>query len=225
MRIAPAINRSPKRILHIQPFAWIVALWLIGSLLLPAWANSDAVFAFMFVAPGSIMVALLILGCAWLAVPIAAAALIWRRFWERRYAAAAACSVVLLAAFPLAYRCREISAFLRFQWEKSAYEAVVADALAGRCTETELKRWHAGIADIDCAPPVLVVFNWGSFLSAWRGVVYDASDQVALAPNKRDATWQAKGTGELLGCSQAELALGGHYYLASGDFTSGEPCE
>ncbi|HUK09870.1 MAG TPA: hypothetical protein VLX09_18505 [Stellaceae bacterium] len=210
---------------HIRPFAWIVALWLLGSLLLPAWANSDAVFAFMFVAPGLIMVALLILGIAWLAVPIAAAALIRRRFRERRYAAVAACSVVLLAAFPLAYRCREVSAFLRFQWEKPAYDDVVADAVAGLCTEAELKRWHAHIVDIDCDAPVLVVFNWGSFLSVWRGVVYDASDQIMKEPSKRDAAWQKRGAGELLGCSQAEHRLGGHYYLASGDFTSGEPCE
>jgi hypothetical protein len=215
------MNLRPR----ICPFVGIAAVWLAASLILPAWANTNATFAFMFVAPGLVMVALLILGIAWFAVPIAAAILALRRFRETRYAAFAACSVMVLAAFPLAYRCREASAFLRFQWEKPAYDGVVADAVAGRCAEAELKRWHARIVDIDCDAPVLVVFNWGSFLSVWRGVVYDASDQIMKEPSKRDAAWQKRGAGELLGCSQAERQLGGHYYLASGDFTSGGPCE
>jgi hypothetical protein len=210
---------------RIRPFAWIVALWLVGSLLLPAWANSDIVFTFMFVAPGLIMVMLLVFAICWLAVPTAAAMFARRRLREGRWASAAMYLVVVLAAFPLAYGGRGASILLRFQLQRPGYGSTVAEAMAGRCAAANTKRWHDEVRDFDCNPPVIVVFIWGSFLSVWRGVVYDASDQITLAPNKREAAWQAKGTGELLGCSQAELALGGHYYLASGDLTTGEPCE
>ena len=70
-------------------------------------------------------------------------------------------------------------------------------------------------------------FFWGGFLSVWHGVVYDATDQIILAPSKRSAAWQATKTGGLLGCSGTDRPLGDHYYLASGDFvgTGGGPCE
>jgi len=72
-----------------------------------------------------------------------------------------------------------------------------------------------------------VNFFWGGFLSVWHGVVYDATDQIILAPSKRSAAWQATKTGGLLGCSGTDRPLGDHYYLARGDFvgTGGGPCE
>jgi hypothetical protein len=87
MRLARAINRAlGERKLRIQPFAWIVALWLVASLLLPAWANSDVMFTFTFVPPGLTMVMLLVFATCWLSVPTAAAVLARRRLKEGNWA-------------------------------------------------------------------------------------------------------------------------------------------
>lgn len=108
---------------------------------------------------------------------------------------------------------------LRFQLEKPAYLRVVADAAAGKCSTEDRKRWQVQIDALDCTDPITIIFIWGGFGSTWNGVVYDAADQIVKRPPERSAIWRCRDIGKLLSSSGASRALGGHFYLAGGDYS------
>jgi hypothetical protein len=64
--------------------------------------------------------------------------------------------------------------------------------------------------------PRLAVFNWGGMIWASHGLVYDESDEVALAPGKQSAHWLADPRLAELGCGNFGVQpLWSHYYLVS----------
>jgi hypothetical protein len=64
--------------------------------------------------------------------------------------------------------------------------------------------------------PRVVVFNWGGMVWASSGLVYDETDEVALAPGRQSAAWLAQASHSELGCGGYGIqSLWDHYYLAS----------
>ena len=64
--------------------------------------------------------------------------------------------------------------------------------------------------------PRLAVFNWGGSIWVSHGLVYDESDEVALAPGRQSAQWLADPRLAELECGGFGVQpLWSHYYLAS----------
>jgi hypothetical protein len=106
----------------------------------------------------------------------------------------------------------------QFWLNKNAYDRVVADARAGKCSVEDRRTWRVAIDAIDCREPITIIFSWGGFLSTWHGVVYDSADQIDKPSRERSDAWRNRDIGELLACSAASLAFGDHYYRASGNY-------
>ena len=110
---------------------------------------------------------------------------------------------------------------LRFYVTRAAYERAVADAIVGKCSLDDRKRWNVPVDAIDCQSPVTIVFIWTGMGSLWRGVVYDGGDEIDKPPGMRSSLWKHREIGSMLSCSGSNRAMGGHFYLASGDYASG----
>ena len=157
---------------------------------------------------------------AWLLVSFVAMIVAARRTIRGRYLLALAwLSIPVLAALMEIAGWR-VGDALRFTWYKSAYDAVVASAKAGKCSGRDLKALGVAVDSWDCDDPITIVFPWDGFLSQWWGVVYDAADEFAKRPRRRAASWTHRNTGELLSCSWASFGVGNHYYIGSSSFAT-----
>jgi hypothetical protein len=95
--------------------------------------------------------------------------------------------------------------FIRFQIERTGYEAKIDDVRAGRLAVDD---------DMIAGTAMLAVFHWGGFLSKWEGVVYDEADYF---PDPKDPApaWAKSSLGEeILACPSSVRSMGGHFYVA-----------
>jgi len=111
---------------------------------------------------------------------------------------------------------------LRFYATKGAYDHVVSDAEAGRCSNRDGGKWPIQVEFLDCRQPVLITFDWGGLGSGWFGIVYDAADEIVKPTSERSDSWKHRDVGQMLSCSDVAARLGGHYYLTSGSL--GDNC-
>lgn len=157
-----------------------------------------------------IVIALLI----WVSVP--AAAFLWsiQRACQRRWCSAASWVAIPCLAVIMFVWGQEVTGVVRFIWNKPTYDREVASAHANRCVRAA----GSSVDAKDCSSPVAIAFEWDGFLNSWNGLIYDETDQIALQPEQRSPAWKAGDVGSMMGCSSADLALGGHYYLASGNY-------
>jgi hypothetical protein len=196
------------------------AIWLAGSLAaVLLWCFSDfGRLGFAF--------AQAVIGCrpivlVWSIVPALAIvgglrAVMTGHVWQ-----AASCSAVPILGLLIYYHGGFVGETLRFQINKAAYQRVVSDADAGKCSAKDRARWHVDIDAIDCEAPIAIIFVWGGFGPFWHGIVYDAADEMARSAPARSGTWKQRPVGGMLSCTDARRSLGGHYYLAGGVYHSG----
>jgi hypothetical protein len=205
----------------VQTAALVVSfLWLVGSLLgILAWSFFDVVrfgYAILEAILGTWLPVAI-----WLLVPAFSLGQFIRLLILRDVKFALKWSVPAIVAACIFIDGADAGEYLRFEFYKATSQRVVADAAAGRCSTEDRKRWHADIDDIDCTNPVTAIFAWGGFGSSWYGVIYDATDQIVKAAPDRPMAWKHREIGSLLSCSGAGKALGNHFYLAGGNYTSG----
>lgn len=194
-------------------------LWVAGSLLaFMAWSLSEDV-RFGYIIVEAILGVWLPIAL-WALVPILALGQFIRLLILGDFKHAPKWSVPPIVAALILVGGANAGDDLRFEFYNATYRRVVADATAGRCSTEDRKRWHVDIDSMDCTSPVTVIFVWGGFGSFWYGIVYDAADQIMKAASDRSMVWRNRETGSLLSCSRASKAMGNHFYLASGNYTS-----
>jgi hypothetical protein len=162
----------------------------------------------------------------WYAIPTIFLFDFLRSLLSRNITHAAGSLVLPIAAILLFQTGTETAADIRFRVNKSSYERVVADAMAGHCSDDDRQKWSVPIDGIDCHAPPLIVFIWFGMGSLWSGVIYDAADQITQSPAARSDTWKHGPVGIQLSCSEAVKDLGNHFYFAQGNYSSGpHDCE
>jgi len=194
-------------------FGFLCATWVFVSLAVPA---SGGVMPLLFVLglSGAFWFAV----AAWIAVPAVAAAVIIRLLWVRRYRAAAGWSLVPAVGVLLVLYGIDLGDMIHFWLNKARYDRIVSDVILGRCSHEDSRGWKATIVATECQAPAIIAFEHDRMLSVWRGIVYDASDEIAKPPHERSAAWKSRDVAELIGCSEVRVAFGGHYYAVSGEF-------
>lgn len=161
-----------------------------------------------------------------LVVPIAAVVVAVRTMTKRRYLQGLAWLGFPVLAAAIVILGSHAGDALYFVWHKSAYDAVVASAKAGKWAGEDLRAHGVVVLSWDCDGPITIVFRWEGLLDNWSGVVYDAADEFAKRPPARTAAWKSRDTGQLLSCSWASLGVGNHHYIGSGSFAGGpEGCQ
>ncbi len=136
---------------------------------------------------------------AWLASGLYAATvtvrLCIRRAWTR---------VIASAILP-------VSTVLAALWFGTVWNLAIA---AGDDIHFQLMKasYVRTIAAMPREPFRLVIFDWGG-LGVSHAVVYDESDQIALAPNERSAEWQRRASGTELKCGVSGSSAGAHFYI------------
>lgn len=202
-------------------FAIACGVWLLASLIIPALPVGEDIFFNVLLPSVLVFGTLWPAMAAWAAIPAGAMLLAAKRLVRRRYRAASAwAAFAALGALVMLYG-SFLSDAMRFQFGKSAYERVVADARAGRCTDADRRQWKVAIDEIHCSDPIVIIFVWGGFVSMWHGVVYDAADEIAKPPSERSPEWKHRPIGALLSCSGVKMPLGGHFYRAGGSYVAG----
>lgn len=209
-----AFARRQKRFLGFFS-AFLVAAWALLTIAVPA-AGLWMPLLFVLALSGGLwwIVAM------WLAIPAAGIVAALVMLWKRRYRDAALCSLVPGIGVLLVLYAFDIGDIIHFRLYKGRYDRVVSDVVAGRCSAEDRRGWKAATISYECQPPAIVAFERDRVLSSWRGIVYDATDEITKPPNQRSAAWKKRETASWLDCSQPALALGGHYYAFSGDFGS-----
>jgi hypothetical protein len=217
------IVRGSPRTAQLAAVA-IPLLWLIGSIVAVLMSSFSDLLRLSIVLTQVFLGEWLLLA-VWAVVP--AISLVWavRLALAGRVKHALGWSILPVAAILIYFDGAAAGDNLRFQVEKPAYQRVVADAAAGKCSMEDRKRWQVQIDAIDCTDPITIIFIWGGFGSIWNGVVYDAADEIVKPPPERSAIWKCRDIGKLLSWSGASQALGGHFYLAGGDYSSDPDCE
>jgi hypothetical protein len=209
-----AFARRQKRFLGLF-FAFLVVAWALLTTAVPATGMSKS-FLFVLALSGGLwwVVAM------WLAVPAAGIVAALVMLWKRRYRGAALCSLVPAIGVLLVLYAFDIGDIVHFWLYNGRYDRVVSDVVAGRCSAEDRRGWKAATISYECQAPAIVAFERDSVLSSWRGIVYDATDEIAKPPTQRSAAWKNRETASWLDCSPASLALGGHYYAFAADFGS-----
>ncbi len=188
-------------------------LWLASALVLPSFPSTNLWLEFVFASVSFWPVLVL-----WAIVPVVALVLAIKRLRGGHFWRAAAWLSLPAALVLFCLKGPVIGDAAQFWLNKRAYDRAVADAHAGKCSADDRRTWGVDIGGADCHEPVTIIFAWGGFLSMWDGVVYDAADQIAKAPEARSESWRNRDIGELLACSRASFAFGNHYYRASGNY-------
>jgi hypothetical protein len=188
---------------------------LIASLLAPALPLWEDVFFF------SLLVGMWFALGLWAAIPVAAMILAMRRLLAGRYGSAVGWFSVPAAGVFLFFFTTDFGEILRFRLNKDAYDRVVTDARANKCSGQVQGRGGIAIDGIDC-DPITVVFPWGGFGPIWHGIVYDAGDEIIRPPQERSTAWKTRPIGSLLSCSSAKRTMGDHYFLAGGSYSAGK---
>jgi hypothetical protein len=209
---------SERRDDPIRIFAAVCVIWLcVTALLVAALRTYDGMFFFTMVL-GIFLIPI------WAIVPVAAIVLAIRRTMVRQYRAALSWLSVPIAAVLLCYGAWSVAESARFWLDKTSYNRVLADALAGKCSDENRRTWDLAVDMIDCRQPIVIVFSWGGFAGAWHGVVYDASDEIENPPEMRSDTWKNRKIGMLLSCTGTIRQLAPHFYSVGGYETSGNHC-
>jgi hypothetical protein len=154
----------------------------------------------------------------WLIVPIVAIVRAVKRLRQRRFKAAVAWLLVPAIGAVISALGYTFGDAVMFRIHKSAYEAVVKDVSAGRCSRPQRTAWHVQVDYVNCGPPVIIVIPWGGFLSFWHGVIFDASDEISKPSGQRSVAWRATEAGHALQYSGVKRPLGDHYYVAGGSY-------
>jgi hypothetical protein len=196
-------------------FAMVCGAWLVASLIIPALPLWDAIVLSLLLLTGGWSLPLGL----WAIVPAVAVLRAARRLFERRYGSALGWFGVPLAGVVLFFLATDIGDAVRFRLNKASYDRIVAEAQADKCSkEMEGRR---DVDGIDC-DPITVIFGWGGFGPIWHGIVYDAGDEIMKPPQERSVAWKNRPIGNLLSCSGATRAFGGHYYRAGGSYAGGD---
>ena len=156
----------------------------------------------------------------WALVPIITLGWALREIFRGKIRYAIAWCVLPISAALIFFSGPAVIDNMRFQFNKSAYQRVVGDALAGKCTNNERRFWKVDVDAIDCKAPITIVFIWSGLGSGWNGIVYDAADQIVKPSRERSEFWRDRYVGNLLSCSRVIKALGRHFYFAGGHYTS-----
>jgi hypothetical protein len=209
-----AFPRRQKRFLGFFS-AFVVAAWALLTIAVPA-AGMFKSLLFVLALSGGLWWAV----AMWLAVPGAGIVAALVMLWKRHYRGAALCSLVPAIGVLLVLYAFDVGDIVHFRLYKGRYDRVVSDVVAGRCSAEDRRGWKAMTISYECQPPAIVVFERDRVLSSWRGIVYDATDEIEKPPSQRSAAWKNRETASWLDCSQPSLVLGGHYYSVSGDFGS-----
>ncbi|MGH7033159.1 MAG: hypothetical protein ACREFL_05470 [Stellaceae bacterium] len=223
-------------------FALLCILWIAASVLLPLLGFFDSVvfddlafaavwlllpFLWVLSAGGDpstqwwILPGLYWFGIAvWAFIPLVALAIALRALRQDRIRRSILYTCVPVAAVTLFLIGREGLDIFRFRLHQSAYDEVVAQIKSGACPLAKDFKSSIAVDEIGCNP-VTIMFPWHVVTllgNSWRGVVYDASDEIAKPPSGRSQLWQRREIGNALSCSHVDHPLGDHYYLASGDY-------
>jgi hypothetical protein len=186
-------------------FLTILFIWLVPALIcftVPDWWIL-AVLAFPLSLP-------------WIVTPLAALALSLVRLFQRDYWAAGR-----LLLFPILTVC--LFWYLKiggdrvwFELHRPCFDKAIAKLAGDNCASADWITSNLMIDAADCGPPMIVVFEFGGFLSMWHGVVYDQSDEFAKPAEQRSESWKKNKSSECLACSIARWNPESHFYLASG---------
>jgi hypothetical protein len=181
-------------------FTILLLIWLVPAIV--CFTVPDWWFAAFWIFPASI---------SWLLVPVFASVLAAVRFWQARYWMAGRllllpilCVVVFWYGYAWGDR-------VWFELHRPTYEKAVAEFTSGSCQSVDWVHFQPKIGQLDCGPPIVAVFEFGSFLSMWHGVVYDQSDELAKETGKRSAGWTNRPAASWLSCSDVYQNLDGHY--------------
>ena len=210
-----ALARRQKRFLQFLG-GFVIAAWALLTIALPT-AGVLMPLLFALAISGMLWWVVVI---AWIAVPAVGAVVSVMRLRARRYRSAALWSLVPAMGVVLVLYGVDIGDAIHFWFYKGRYDRIVSDVVAGRCSAEDRRAWGATLIDYECRSPVIVIFEHDGMLSSWRGIVYDASDEIAKPRDQRSAAWENRDIAAFIGCSEASVALGGHYYAVSGDFGS-----
>lgn len=122
-----------------------------------------------------------------------------RRSWRPSVARVLALTESILACLcvlPYLHGCIYLAGALRFAVNRSYYDHEVAMLPADE-------------------RPRIRVFEWGGMLFAWRDLVYDESDEVALPPGQQSDAWKQNDRyGREFSCGHwSARRLWAHYYI------------
>ena len=120
-----------------------------------------------------------------------------RRAWARLASAATLPLAVLVSAISpgeFVSSCTRLGDVLNFEVLHASYQARVA-------------------ALPDQGAPKLAVFNRGGMIWSSQGVVYDATDEVALPPERQSPAWKERASRSELACGYSVVPLRDHFYL------------
>jgi len=200
-----AANSGPAERRH-RCFAVICGLWTAATVVAIAASGTDVVFFVIFAAW---FVPVII----WIAIPLWAAKLSVSELRAGDYRRAVNWAFIPAFAVGAVLQGGAAGTALRFALERPRYDAVIQDMAAGNCASDELRRRHnVDIDNIDCRPPFVVIFLWDGFITMWRGVVFDGSDEITKPDDKRSLEWRGSAAAEQLKCAGITHYLGDHYY-------------
>jgi hypothetical protein len=195
-------------------FPWVCAVWIAVT------ESISVAFDYHLIGPQIIFLGVVTVFPAvlWAAIPTSALVLGVKRLLQHRYRVGIGWLLVPAMAAAFAVPANELGDTLLFRLQRPSYDAIVADAAAGRCSSAERLARAAQVAFVSCTVPVTLVVPWGEFVSIWFGVVYDATDEIAKPLPLRSTRWRSTRAGEALdnAHTRSMRSLGNHYYLATG---------
>ena len=195
-------------------FRWVCAAWLVVT------EGIAGVFDYHYIGARIIYLSVVAMAPAilWAAVPVWALVSGVKRLLQHRYRVGIAWILMPAAAVACVVPAHELGDILLFRSQKTSYDVIAKDAMAGHCSRAERVAWPAFVSFASCTTPVAVVMPWGEFDSLWIGIVYDAADEIARPLSLRSPQWQSTPAGQALYSTHAMSvrSLGNHYYLATG---------
>lgn len=189
-----------RRIRRERVFRSAVVLWIIMTAFycFGAFIDDGTIFLIALASPPMLVF--------WVAVVIWAIGLAIGRVWRRLYRPALVAALVPMVAIGTLRHGRDLGDVVRFEIERPSYVAEIAAARSGIRHEQ---------IEVGVGPPMVAFLPWGGFLSTFRGVVFDETDEIAKPLPVRLAAWGDREIpAELKWCSGDVLPVGGHFYIA-----------
>ena len=128
------------------------------------------------------------------------AVIVWRGMHPspvRRWATVAVlCAIALITWIfprPLLEACDRVGTYVHFELHRRYYEKRVAE---------------------QGGTPKIAIFPRGGMPWSFDGIVYDATDEVQLAPEARSPAWRQRASRTELSCNFEVRPLGDHFYAA-----------
>jgi hypothetical protein len=195
-----AVTLGGQGIRRGRVFRSAVALWIIMTAFycFGAFIDDGTIFLIAIASPPMLVF--------WVAVVMWAIGLAIGRVWRRLYRSALVAALVPMLAIGTLLHGRDLGDVVRFQIERPSYVAEIAAARSGDRHEQ---------IEVAVGPPMVAFLPWGGFLSTFRGVVFDETDEIAKPLSVRLAAWGDREIpAELKSCPGDVLAVGGHFYIA-----------